>query len=67
MKGYTIWGAYTMFAEDNRGSLTPGKHCDFAVLDGDPIRVAKEAPHDLLKIRVLKTYIDGACVYQCEQ
>lgn len=64
MKGYTVWGAYTMFAENRLGSLTPGKHADFVVLDQDPLQTAKAAPDDLLKIKVLKTYIDGCCCYQ---
>jgi len=63
MKGYTVWGAYTMFAENNRGSLTPGKHADFAVMDKDPVQTAKEMPHELLNIQVLSTYIDGERVY----
>lgn len=64
LKGYTVWGAYTMFAEDKIGSLSVGKHMDFVVMDKDILSVAHTDPDDLLKINVLKTYIDGECVYK---
>ena len=64
LKGYTIWAARAVFADDVRGSLEPGKYADFTVLDRDVIEVAETAPHDILKIKVLKTVIGGNCEYK---
>lgn len=64
LKGYTIWGAYAIFAEDKRGSLEAGKYADFAVMDQDPLKLGHENPDALLKVRVLKTVIGGECVYE---
>lgn len=63
LKGYTIWGAYAQFCEDKRGSLEVGKQADLVVLDQDLLEVGNERPHDLLKINVLETYIDGERVF----
>lgn len=63
LHGYTDWGAYAMFAEENRGSLAPGKWADFAVLDADPVELGESRPDELLKTRVLATVIAGECVF----
>ncbi len=64
LKGYTIWAARAVFADDVRGSLEPGKYADFTVLDRDIIETAETAPHDILKIKVLKTVIGGKAEYE---
>ncbi len=64
MRGYTTWGAYAMFAESKIGSIEVGKYTDFVVMNENPIIVAKTQPDDLLKIKVLATYINGDCVYK---
>lgn len=61
LKSITLWPAYAAFQEDRLGSLTPGKHADFVVLDRDIMRVA---PGEVLDTRVLATYLAGEAVYQ---
>lgn len=64
LKGYTIWGAYAIFADDKRGSLEEGKYADFVVMDKNPLDVGHENPDDLLNIKVLETVIGGEGVYK---
>ncbi len=64
LKGYTIWGAYAQFTEQDKGSLEVGKLADFVVLDQDLMEVAD---HDLLKIQVLQTVIGGETVYSLDE
>lgn len=64
LKGYTIWGAYAIFAEKTRGSLEPGKYADFVVMDQDPLVLGHENPDALLQVKVRKTVISGECVYE---
>jgi hypothetical protein len=58
---YTMGGAIASGDADNRGSLTPGKWADLAVLSGDPLRTPAEA---LLDIHVEQTYVGGRLVYE---
>lgn len=64
LKGYTIWGAYAIFAEKTRGSLEPGKYADFVVMDQDPLALGHENPDALLQVKVRKTVISGECAYE---
>lgn len=64
LKGYTIWGAYAIFAEKTRGSLEPGKYADFVVMDQDPLVLGHENPDALLQVKVRKTVISGERVYE---
>ena len=59
LKGYTIWGAYAIFAEDKRGSLEAGKYADFVVMDQDPLKLGHENPDALLNVNVLETVVGG--------
>lgn len=61
LRAFTLHAAYAEFAEDTRGSITPGKRADFVVLDTD-IMTCDTA--DILKARVLMTVIDGEIVYK---
>ncbi len=61
LRGMTIWAAKGNFEEKEKGSLEIGKFADFILLDQDIIEV-KSA--DLLKTKVLATYINGEKVYQ---
>jgi len=61
IKGMTIWAAYSNFEEKEKGSLDPGKFADFIILDTD---LMKCKPEDILKTKVLKTYIDGQMVFE---
>jgi predicted amidohydrolase YtcJ len=57
---YTMGGAIASGDADNRGSLTPGKWADLAILSGDPLNTS---PDGLLDIRVDETYIAGNLMY----
>jgi predicted amidohydrolase YtcJ len=61
LRSFTIWGAYAIFAEKNRGSLEAGKYADFTVLDRD-IMTCPAA--EIKDITVLKTVIGGKAVYK---
>jgi len=60
-KAYTVNGAYAMFHESDRGSLVVGKNADFIILDHD---ICKCDMQTLANAKVLKTYIDGRCVFE---
>lgn len=61
LKGMTIWAAYSNFEEKEKGSLEPGKFADFVILDTD---LMKCKPEDILKTKVLATYIGGQMVFE---
>jgi predicted amidohydrolase YtcJ len=58
---YTMGGAIASGDAEDRGSLTPGKWADLAVLSGDPLAVPTA---DLLSIHVEQTYVGGKLVYE---
>ncbi|MGI5839338.1 MAG: amidohydrolase [bacterium] len=58
---FTSGGAYATFEENIKGTLTPGKLADIAVLSDDPTTVPPETIRDL---RVEMTVINGRIVYQ---
>jgi len=57
---YTQGSAYAEFADTSKGKLAPGFDADFIVVDRDLYRVA--AP-ELLKSKVLETFVGGRQVY----
>ncbi len=61
LRGMTIWAAKGNFEEKEKGSLEVGKFADFIILDQD---IMKAAPADLIKTKVLSTYLNGEKVYQ---
>ena len=58
---FTIGNAYGAFDEDKRGSLEVGKLADMVVLGEDIYEVDS---HEIHKIPVLKTIVDGREVYK---
>ena len=52
--------AYAEGMENEKGSITPGKLADFAVLSADPTAVA---PDSLKDIKVLMTIMSGKVVF----
>jgi predicted amidohydrolase YtcJ len=61
IKGMTIWAAYSNFEEKEKGSLEKGKFADFIILDTDLMKCEE---NDVLQTQVLKTFINGECVYK---
>jgi len=61
LHSWTLAGAYASFDEDRKGSLTPGKLADFVLLDHDIMTVE---PGEILKTKVLRTYLGGKLVYE---
>jgi predicted amidohydrolase YtcJ len=57
---FTIWSAYSVFEENARGSLEPGKLADLTVLSQDIMKVPEA---ELLKTRCVMTVINGEVVY----
>lgn len=60
IKGMTIWAAKGAFEEKLKGSLEVGKSADFILLNND-LMTCK--PEEVLKTKVLQTYINGERLY----
>lgn len=60
IRGMTIWAAKANRMEKQVGSLEVGKKADFIILDQDLMKVATDR---ILKIKVLKTYLNGERVH----
>jgi predicted amidohydrolase YtcJ len=63
LRGYTIWGAYSAFMENETGTLEPGKWADITVMDIDPLMLGETEPAKLLEGRILLTIVNGNIVY----
>ena len=61
IRGMTIWAAKADCMEDEMGSLEKGKNADFIILDND---LMKANANDVLKIKVIATYVNGVKVYE---
>jgi len=61
LRGYTTDGAFAHGTAQVRGSISPGKFADLAVLSADPLHCD---PDELLKIRVDMTFLAGNRVYE---
>jgi hypothetical protein len=61
LRGFTLDAAYAGFAENELGSLAPGKRADFVVLAEDPLAVPDA---QLRTLEVRATYVDGEPVYE---
>ncbi len=60
IRGMTIWAAKAAFEEKQKGSLEKGKFADFIILDTD-LMICPVT--DILKTKVLATYVNGEKVY----
>ena len=63
LMGITIWAAKSNFEEQEKGSLEKGKFADFVLLDTDLMNCP---PEQVLKARVLATYVNGERVYTAQ-
>ena len=60
---FTMGNAYAAGQETRQGSLSAGKLGDLVVLSDDIFQIE---PMEILRTRVLATYLDGQPVYQAE-
>ena len=56
----TAQAAWSCFAEDRLGAISPGKLADFVVVDPD---ITDSAPERLLDASVLQTVVGGRTVH----
>ena len=63
LRAMTIWAAYTVFEEDQRGSIEAGKKADFVRLEKDIMTIPF---HEIRDVAVLQTAINGETVYMKE-
>jgi predicted amidohydrolase YtcJ len=61
LRTMTLEPAYGSFAEDQKGSITPGKVADLVVLSQDVLAVPDDA---LMKTEVLATVVNGRFLYE---
>jgi len=61
IKVYTWNAAYLEGSEDLKGSIEPGKHADFVVLDRD---ITAVDPEKIIETEVLMTIVGGDVVYE---
>jgi predicted amidohydrolase YtcJ len=60
IEAYTMGSAYAEFQEKEKGSITPGKLADMALLSDDIFSIA---PEKIRGVRVLKTFVGGRLVF----
>ncbi len=63
LESYTINGAYAEFAEDQKGSITPGKLADITVLSADIMSIPED---EIAEARVDATIVGGEVRYRRE-
>jgi predicted amidohydrolase YtcJ len=61
IKAYTWNAAYLEGSETTKGSIEPGKHADFVVLDRD---ITTVDPEEIIETEVLMTIVGGDVVYE---
>ena len=61
VRAYTVGSAYAEFAEQVKGTITPGKLADLVMLDRDLYQIK---PADIAKARVVLTVMDGQVVWE---
>lgn len=60
LKGMTIWAAYSLFEDNEKGSLEPGKKADFVLLNKDIMQCPID---EVPSVKVLETWIAGEKVF----
>jgi hypothetical protein len=63
IRAFTVGSAYAEFAENVKGTLTPGKLADLVMLDRDLYKIN---PAEIDKARVVLTVMDGKVVWEAK-
>ncbi len=63
LKAVTMYGAYQIYEENEKGSIKAGKKADFIILNKNPL---KEEKSHLKDIKILETNKEGITVYKRE-
>ncbi len=58
---FTVESARGSFEEDFKGLIKEGYLADFVVLDKNLFEID---PHDIHNVKIIRTYLNGECVYQ---
>lgn len=66
LRGYTLWGAYSAFMENETGILAPGRWADITVMSIDPLVVGESDPGKLLEGKIVATIVGGKIVYEAQ-
>ena len=61
VRAYTVGSAYAEFAENRKGTITPGKLADIVMLDRDIFSIN---PVEIENAKVTLTVVDGRVVYE---
>jgi hypothetical protein len=61
IRAYTVGSAYAEFADQVKGTITPGKLADLVMLDRD---IYSSDPSDIDKAKVVLTVVDGRVVFE---
>jgi len=64
LASYTQEGAYASFEENRKGRIEKGYLADFVILSENPFDVPENR---ISRIKVMKTYLSGECVYEYQQ
>lgn len=64
IRGYTSWGAWAEFMENETGTIKLGMRGDLTVMNIDPFVVGATDPGELLDGRILATVVEGRVVYE---
>ena len=63
LKAITLWGAYSHFEEDSKGSIEVVKLADLVILSDNPLTVD---PMNIGELKVLATIKEGKTVFQAD-
>jgi hypothetical protein len=63
LKAITLWGAYSHFEEDSKGSIEVGKLADLVILSDNPLTVD---PVNIGELNVLETIKEGKTVFRAD-